>query len=71
MFLLYEHGVAAMDRRSFGSLGAENQHYMRLSFVADLSSLNSGVDGLEKASNDRDGFFRFFKQHQDMLARGL
>ena len=30
MFLLWRHQVATMDRRSFGSLGSEGQHYLRI-----------------------------------------
>jgi aspartate/methionine/tyrosine aminotransferase len=35
MFLLYRYGVATMDRNSFGSIGAEGQHHLRLSIATD------------------------------------
>ncbi len=56
MFLLYEHGVATMDRRSFGAIGCEGRHYLRLSIATDMDSLKEGVDRMRRAFADRDGF---------------
>jgi aspartate/methionine/tyrosine aminotransferase len=61
MFALYHHGVATMDRRSFGAIGSEGKHYLRLSTAADLESLEEGVRRIELASRDVDGFDRFIK----------
>jgi len=61
MFLLYEHGVATMDRNSFGSIGAEGQHFLRLSTATDMDSLKEGVRRLEAASGDKDGWKKFFE----------
>ena len=33
MFLLFVHGVATLDRKSFGRIGAEPFHYLRLSIA--------------------------------------
>jgi len=66
MFTLYRHGVATMDRRSFGVIGSEGKHYLRLSTATDMESLKEGLRRIEAASKDRDGFRDFMKQ-QDHL----
>jgi aspartate/methionine/tyrosine aminotransferase len=59
MFALYSHGVATMDRRSFGAIGSEGKHYLRLSTATDMESLKEGIRRIEAASCDREGFARF------------
>jgi aspartate aminotransferase len=59
MFALYHHGVATMDRRSFGVIGSEGKHYLRLSTATDMDSLKEGVRRIEAASKDRAGFEAF------------
>jgi aspartate aminotransferase len=59
LFALYEHGVATMDRNSFGKIGTEGMHFLRLSTAADLESLKKGIGRLEKALKDRDGIRKF------------
>jgi aspartate/methionine/tyrosine aminotransferase len=61
MFILYEHGVATMDRQSFGKIGTEGKHYLRLSTATSMEMLQEGIRRLEAATHDRDGFARFFK----------
>ena len=61
MFLLYSHYVATMDRNSFGRIGAEGQHFLRLSCASELEVLEEGVNRLEVASRDRSGFEKFMK----------
>jgi aspartate/methionine/tyrosine aminotransferase len=56
MFALYRHGVATMDRRSFGSIGSEGKHYLRLSTATDMESLREGIRRIEMASKDIEGF---------------
>ena len=56
MFLLYKHGVATMDRNSFGKIGAEGQHFLRLSIATGMDRLEEGVRRLEEAAHDREGF---------------
>jgi len=65
MFLLYHHGVAALDRRSFGVIGSEGKHYLRLSLATDMASLKEGIARIAVASKDREGFGRFIegKEH--------
>jgi aspartate/methionine/tyrosine aminotransferase len=59
MFALYHHGVATMDRRSFGVIGSEGKHYLRLSTATDRESLKEGLRRIEAASLDSEGFERF------------
>lgn len=62
MFLLYEHLVATLDRKSFGRIGAEGRHYLRLSIATDIDSLKEGVERIREAAADRKGFAAFFKK---------
>ncbi|NIQ38645.1 MAG: aminotransferase class I/II-fold pyridoxal phosphate-dependent enzyme [Proteobacteria bacterium] len=59
MFALYHHGVATIDRRSFGAIGSEGKHYLRLSTATDMESLKEGIRRIETASKDRAGFRTF------------
>jgi aspartate/methionine/tyrosine aminotransferase len=59
MFLLYNYRVATLDRNSFGKIGAEGQHYLRLSIASDLDVLEEGVCRLASAAMDRVGFQKF------------
>jgi len=59
MFALYEHKVAVMDRRSFGAIGAENLHFLRLSIATDLETLKEGVRRIAAAGEDIEGFRKY------------
>ncbi|MEJ2722332.1 MAG: aminotransferase class I/II-fold pyridoxal phosphate-dependent enzyme, partial [bacterium] len=52
MFALYEHGVATMDRRSFGAIGTEGKHYLRLSTATSMENLEEGIRRIEAATTD-------------------
>ncbi|MBI2933787.1 MAG: aminotransferase class I/II-fold pyridoxal phosphate-dependent enzyme [Planctomycetes bacterium] len=62
LFALYRHGVATMDRNSFGRIGAEGRHFLRLSTATDLDSLKDGVRRLAEAAQDRKGFEDYFRE---------
>ncbi len=62
MFLLWKHHVATMDRRSFGRLGSEGQHYLRLSIATGLDDLKLGLERIRAAVADRAGFLAFVKE---------
>ena len=62
MFLLWRHHVATMDRRSFGRLGSDGQHYLRLSIATGLDDLELGLDRIRAAAADRDGFRNFVQE---------
>ena len=60
MFLLFVHGVATLDRKSFGRIGAEPFHYLRLSIATGTEDLKKGVERIAACAADREGFGRFF-----------
>ena len=66
MFLLYHHGVATMDRRSFGKVGSEGKHYLRLSTATDMDSLKEGLRRIEVASKDIEGFGKFMAKGEHL-----
>jgi aspartate/methionine/tyrosine aminotransferase len=62
MFLLFRYHVASMDRRSFGAIGSEGKHFLRLSIATGLDELKEGVKRIARASRDREGFADFVKE---------
>lgn len=59
MFLLFEYGVATLDRKSFGQIGAEGKHYLRISIATAMDDLREAVTRIEAAADDVEGFRRF------------
>jgi aspartate/methionine/tyrosine aminotransferase len=66
MFLLFERQVATLDRKSFGRIGTEKLHYLRLSIATDTPSLKEGMARFAAAAGDRDGFRRFFERGEHL-----
>ena len=66
MFLLFEYQVATMDRKSFGRIGTENLHFLRLSIATDTESLKEGVKRIGVASQDKKGFKAFFERGEHL-----
>ena len=66
MFLLFEYQVATLDRKSFGRIGSEYLHYLRLSIATDLESLQEGMRRLAAAAQDREGFRRFVERREHL-----
>ena len=62
LFLLYRYGVATIDRNSFGSIGADGQHFLRLSIATSLDRIQEGVRRIGLACDDRVGFLSFVGQ---------
>lgn len=62
MFLLFRYGVATMDRKSFGRLGSEGKHYLRISIATGMDDLREGLNRIAKAVKDKDGFASFVKE---------
>jgi aspartate/methionine/tyrosine aminotransferase len=54
-FLLEHYGVATMDRNSFGRIGVENEHYLRLSIASSMERLELGISRIAEASRDAAG----------------
>ncbi|MBT8064823.1 MAG: aminotransferase class I/II-fold pyridoxal phosphate-dependent enzyme [Xanthomonadales bacterium] len=59
LFLLYRYHVATMDRRSFGTLDSEGQHFLRLSIATAAKDLATAVERIAVASTDVEGFRAF------------
>jgi len=62
MFLLFRHHVATMDRRSFGAIGSEGRHYLRISIATGLDGLNEALARIAAAARDRDAFRDFVNE---------
>jgi aspartate aminotransferase len=62
LFLLFEYQVATMDRKSFGRIGTEDLHFLRLSIATDTESLREGVKRIGEAAKDAKGFKAFFER---------
>jgi len=58
-FLLQRYHVATLDRRSFGVLGSEGKHYLRLSIATSLFDLEEAIERIAQAVEDRRGFAAF------------
>jgi len=59
MFMLFNYGVATMDRKSFGKIGTEGMHFLRFSIATGIDDLKNGIELMEAASKDRDAFAAF------------
>jgi aspartate/methionine/tyrosine aminotransferase len=62
MFLLFRYGVAVLDRRAFGAIGAEGRHFLRISVATALEDLELGMERIGEASGDHDGFAEFVRE---------
>lgn len=58
-FLLFRYGVATLDRRSFGVIGSEGKHYLRISIATAIEDLDQALVLIRAAAKDRDGFRAF------------
>ena len=66
MFALYDHQVAVLDRLSFGRIGADGKHFLRLSTASELGVLRDGVQRLRDAAQDQTGLEKFLKERPDL-----
>lgn len=62
MFLLFRYGVATLDRRAFGVIGAEGRHFLRISVATALDDLKDGMERIRRAADDRAGFETFVRE---------
>ncbi|HSN68232.1 MAG TPA: aminotransferase class I/II-fold pyridoxal phosphate-dependent enzyme [Thermoanaerobaculia bacterium] len=60
-FMLFRYAVATMDRRSFGRIGTEGKHFLRISIATGLDDLNEAVRRFAAAARDRAGFQEFLR----------
>lgn len=61
LFLLFRHGVATLDRKSFGVIGSEGKHYLRLSIATAIDQLEEAMMRVAAAASDAAGFRRFIE----------
>ncbi|MBI4126584.1 MAG: aminotransferase class I/II-fold pyridoxal phosphate-dependent enzyme [Deltaproteobacteria bacterium] len=62
MFLLYRYALATMDRKSFGRIGADNKHYLRISIATSMDDLRLAMERLREVAGDRQGFAQFVRE---------
>jgi aspartate/methionine/tyrosine aminotransferase len=62
LFLLWRHQVATIDRRSFGHIGSEGEHFLRLSIATAPDDLRLGLERIRAAVDDRAGFQDFLRE---------
>jgi len=62
MFILFNYYIATLDRRSFGQIGAEGKHFLRISIATGMDDLKEGMARIDNASRDKAGFQAFLKE---------
>lgn len=66
MFLLFHYGVATLDRRSFGQIGCENQHYLRISIATSYPNLEEALERIAKATKDVNGLCKYLNKKRPL-----
>ncbi len=61
LFLLHNYQVATMDRRSFGTIDSEGQHFLRISVATAATDLEEAVRRIAEAARDETGFRAFLE----------
>ena len=61
LFLLFRYGVATLDRKSFGTIGAEGKHFLRISIATAKDELEDALFRIGSASQDLEGFRDFIR----------
>ena len=51
--------VASLDRKSFGRIGSEGKHFLRISIATAMEDLKIAVDRIGRASRHADAFQAF------------
>lgn len=59
LFLLGRYGVATLDRKSFGRIGSEGKHFLRLSVATCVDDLREATERIAAAADDSQGFRDF------------
>ncbi len=62
LFLLHRYRVATMDRRSFGALESDGEHFLRISIATGIDDLLEAVERIAVAARDVDGFRAFLRE---------
>jgi len=66
MFLLFRYYVATMDRKSFGRIGTENLHFLRISIATGIDSLRLAASRIAEAARDAAGFQKFLRAGENL-----
>ncbi len=66
LFLLFRYGVATLDRKSFGTIGSEGKHYLRISIATAIGDLEEGMTRIASAASDPGGFRRFVENAEHL-----
>jgi aspartate/methionine/tyrosine aminotransferase len=66
LYLLFRYHVATLDRKSFGRIGAEGKHFLRISIATALDDLMIAIDRIGRAGRNRDAFHQFVKDGQHL-----
>jgi aspartate/methionine/tyrosine aminotransferase len=61
VFLLFSHHVATLDRKSFGKVGHEGKHFLRISIATAIDDLKIGLERIAAATQDVSGFEAFMQ----------
>ncbi|MFI5310006.1 MAG: pyridoxal phosphate-dependent aminotransferase [Gemmatimonadales bacterium] len=61
LFLLFRYQVATLDRRSFGRVGSDGRHFLRISVATGIEDLCEAVRRIAAAADDTRGFAAFVK----------
>jgi aspartate/methionine/tyrosine aminotransferase len=62
LFLLFRYHVATLDRKSFGRIGSEGKHFLRISIATSLPDLEEAVRRIAAAVDDRAGFAAWIRE---------
>jgi len=62
LFLLFRYHVATLDRRSFGRVGSDGKHFLRISIATGIDDLRSAVQRIAAAADDSRGFAAFVNE---------
>jgi aspartate aminotransferase len=66
LYLLFRYHVATLDRKSFGRVGAEGKHFLRISIATALDDLKIAIDRIGRAGRNRDAFQAFIRDGQHL-----
>ena len=67
LFMLYNYRVGILDRKSFGQIGSEGKHFVRISLASEREQLKQGVERLRQAATDEQGFCKFFAKGENLV----
>lgn len=67
MFLLFSHHVGTLDRKSFGQIGSEGKHFLRISIATGKEELEKGLENIARAAQDRHGFREYMSSSKPLF----